>query len=300
MATPTVYVLCDQNCKYESMTREQILSAIMQAVNDGTISNIDAGFITTVKTINGVSAKFFVGTQSDYDALSDTDKNNLFTVITNDNTIEGINEAIEQLQTNYSELSNGLDSGSIVVAKATNATNATNDGDGNKIDETYLKEAEAPYFKSVVKLSEPAIKGFDNKIVLGNLPTSKNKNLSNLFSVSFNIDVYDDTNENVLYRLAFQGQKTKNNSIDANGNYARFHCVGTCFYSQNDYEYMLNIQIEALIYLINGKLYFVIDSWNGFKVIHDTVGMNYSLSSPHDFFGTHGQDVLTNIYLYFS
>lgn len=105
MATPKVYVICDQNCKFESMTKEQILAAILQAVNEGTIGDIDAGFITTIKTINGQSLKFFIGEQSAYDALSDKEKENLFPIITNDDTISGINEAIEELLLNYKELS---------------------------------------------------------------------------------------------------------------------------------------------------------------------------------------------------
>lgn len=99
MATPTVYVICNQNCKHEGMTKEQILTAIMQAVNEGTIGDVDAGFITTIKTINDKALKFFVGEQSAYDALTDEEKTNLFAIITNDTTKEGIEQAIKDLQT---------------------------------------------------------------------------------------------------------------------------------------------------------------------------------------------------------
>lgn len=96
--TPRVYVICDQNCKFEGMTKEQIYAAIVQAVNEGTIGDIDAGFITTVKTINGLPLKFFVGPQATYDALSDEEKENVFAIITNDTTRAGILEAIENLK----------------------------------------------------------------------------------------------------------------------------------------------------------------------------------------------------------
>lgn len=98
MATPTVYVICDQNCKHEGMTKEQILTAIMQAVNEGTIGDVDAGFITTIKTINDKALKFFVGEQSAYDALTDKQKENLFAIITNDTTKDGLLQAIKDLQ----------------------------------------------------------------------------------------------------------------------------------------------------------------------------------------------------------
>ena len=90
MATPTVYVICDQNCRFEGMTKEQILTAITQAVQSGTIGDIDTGFISTVKTINGTAVKFFYGSQSDYNELSAADKANLFKVFTDDKTLEDL------------------------------------------------------------------------------------------------------------------------------------------------------------------------------------------------------------------
>lgn len=92
-----VYVLCGENCKYEGMTKEQILTAITQAVNEGTIGDIDTGFITTIKTITGTPLKFFVGDQATYDALPDEQKINLYAIITNDTTKEGILKALEEL-----------------------------------------------------------------------------------------------------------------------------------------------------------------------------------------------------------
>lgn len=115
--TPRVYVICDQNCKFEGMTKEQIYAAIVQAVNEGTIGDIDAGFITTVKTINGLPLKFFVGPQATYDALSDEEKENVFAIITNDTTRAGLLAAIESLQNSIK----GLEDGSFVAKKADEA-----------------------------------------------------------------------------------------------------------------------------------------------------------------------------------
>ena len=119
--TPTVYVICDQNCKFESMTKEQILTAITQAVNEGTISDINTGFVQTIKTINGKGLKFFVGEQSEYEALTAEDKQNLFAIITNDITKEALFTALEELQSKCASLENSLRTGSFVVEKATNA-----------------------------------------------------------------------------------------------------------------------------------------------------------------------------------
>lgn len=98
MATPKVYVICDQNCKFEGMTKEQILTAIVQAVEGGEIKDIDAGFIQTVKTINGISLRFFVGEKSAYDALSAEERENLFAIITNDTTKADLLAEIEALK----------------------------------------------------------------------------------------------------------------------------------------------------------------------------------------------------------
>ena len=92
------YVLCRDNCKFESMTKEQILTAITQAVNEGTIGDIDAGFVTTIKTINGTALRFFVGSQYEYETLSEDERDGVFAIITNDTTKDGITEAIKNLQ----------------------------------------------------------------------------------------------------------------------------------------------------------------------------------------------------------
>ncbi len=135
--TPTVYVICDKNCKFEGMTKEQIYTAIAQAVNEGTISDIDTGFIQTVKTINGTPLKFFVGTQHEYDILSAADKENLFAIITNDATRESILAAVESLQETVESLLvrvEGMEAGTVTVK---NASKAIHDANGNVITETY-------------------------------------------------------------------------------------------------------------------------------------------------------------------
>lgn len=104
MSEKKYYCYCESDCRYETMTREQILTAIMQAVNEGTISNIDAGFVQTIKTINGAALKFFVGEQSEYEALSEEEKQGLFAIITNDTTKEGIEQCLDSLAKRVGDL----------------------------------------------------------------------------------------------------------------------------------------------------------------------------------------------------
>lgn len=104
MADRKYYVICEAGCRFESLTKEQIFTAIMQAVENGEIRDVDTGFVTTIRTINGAPLKFFVGTQSEYESLTESQKKNLFALITNDTTKESMLKALEDLQKNYDEL----------------------------------------------------------------------------------------------------------------------------------------------------------------------------------------------------
>lgn len=138
------YVLCDNNCKYEGMTKEQILTAIEQAVSTGTITDVDAGFVTTLKTIDGKALRFFWGTRAEYDKLPAAQKEGLFALITDDTTAQDLFELI-----------NNILSGDQVVGAAKKAEDAdwareaewadkadfaANDAEGNDIPSTYQKK----------------------------------------------------------------------------------------------------------------------------------------------------------------
>ena len=126
--TPKVYAICDANCRWETLTREQILTAITQAVSTGEVSDVDTGFVQTIKTINGIGLKFFVGEQSEYDALSEEDKQNLFAIITNDVSKDTVLAAVNELSNEVTELATsylGILNGAIMVGHAANAENAS-------------------------------------------------------------------------------------------------------------------------------------------------------------------------------
>ena len=52
----------------------------------------------SIQTINGTTLKFFVGNQATYNALSDEQRQDLFAIITDDNSKEEIYTAIEELK----------------------------------------------------------------------------------------------------------------------------------------------------------------------------------------------------------
>lgn len=65
------YVICDDDCRYEGMTKEQILTAIEQALENGHISDPDGAVISRLKEINkGGATRVWVGTEAEYNALS--------------------------------------------------------------------------------------------------------------------------------------------------------------------------------------------------------------------------------------
>lgn len=126
MATPTVYVFCDQNCKFEGMTKEQIISAIAEATGK-TVTDVDEAFITKIKDQNsGNSIKFWVGSQAEYneivandaielDTFYFTDDSDLLRLVQNqvnqlaiavDDTEAYARAAVEQLNSQYIGLEN--------------------------------------------------------------------------------------------------------------------------------------------------------------------------------------------------
>lgn len=75
------FCFCESNCKFETMTKEQILAAIAQAAETGLTIDEDAAFITKVKEMNaGGMVTFWVGTQAQYNALESVDKNCLYII----------------------------------------------------------------------------------------------------------------------------------------------------------------------------------------------------------------------------
>lgn len=122
MSTPKVYVLCEQNCRWEGMTKEQILAAITQAVESHEITDVDTGFVTTIKTINGVGLKFFIGTQAAWAELSAAEKDGVFAIFSDDNTGDALKKDIEDLQAALATILDGTQT--VQKARETDFTNA--------------------------------------------------------------------------------------------------------------------------------------------------------------------------------
>ena len=113
------YCIRDDNCKFPSMTSEQILAAIAEATGS-TPRSVDNAFVTKLKEMNsGGNLTVWIGTSAEYAALvgnSALVPNRLY--ITTDDTFEsGVTEAIEELRSQIAALSAFLISGDWVQIK---------------------------------------------------------------------------------------------------------------------------------------------------------------------------------------
>lgn len=128
MAERNYYVLGDDNCKFPAMTKEQILTAISQAVETGKVKDVDTGFVTRLVEQNkGVALYFWVGTQAEYNAI-ETKADDCFYIITDDTIKEDIEAAIAELTKSVEAIENK-------VGKVLYTSNAyANEGDTIEFD----------------------------------------------------------------------------------------------------------------------------------------------------------------------
>lgn len=100
MSDRNYYVLCDDNCKFPGMTREQVLAAIAEATGN-TVENVDDAFITKVREVNSNgNLRFWVGTTAEYNAIVAAGKveKGCFYILTDDTFGDDVSTAIIQMQ----------------------------------------------------------------------------------------------------------------------------------------------------------------------------------------------------------
>lgn len=148
---PNIYYVFDDNlCKAESMTKEEILAAITQAVESHEISDVDTGFVTTLKEQNSNTAlKFWVGTTAQYNAIAQKDSN-CFYIVTDDSELDDLESEIAnitRLQMAQADLKNRI----ILEETVTNGNGKTVDLDaGHNISEYSMVKVLVSGFKEVL------------------------------------------------------------------------------------------------------------------------------------------------------
>lgn len=70
MADRIFYCICDDDGKFETMTKEQILTAIEQAVEQGYVSDPDSAVFSKIKETHADAAvKMWVGTEAEFNGI---------------------------------------------------------------------------------------------------------------------------------------------------------------------------------------------------------------------------------------
>lgn len=96
MSDKNFYVLGDDNCKYEGMSKEQIIATIQEAISTGTIPELDAGVITKIKEQNKQRAlSFWVGSQAEYNAIQKK-ADNCFYIINNSGNFAELKQKVDE------------------------------------------------------------------------------------------------------------------------------------------------------------------------------------------------------------
>ena len=105
MSERNYYVICDDNCRFPAMTKEEVIAAIAEATGE-TPTDIDQAFITKIKEQNAnKNLTFWVGTRAEYNALTTHTRGRLY-VITDEDDQDELREAIVELQTDLALIKN--------------------------------------------------------------------------------------------------------------------------------------------------------------------------------------------------
>ena len=172
------YLICDNNCKFEGLDKEETLSAIQQAIENGGVQDVDPNepFITKIKDVNtGAAVKLWIGTEAQFNAIETKDANTLYIYSTDFEA--NVSTILAELQADITTLQGNIVniiSGSQKVGKAAQADKATN---ATKINNLELKEDS----NGVLKIGTTIIK---RKKFIADITVSHNTVLN---AISYNI-----------------------------------------------------------------------------------------------------------------
>lgn len=100
-----VYAVDEYKNQFLTMTKEQILTAIVNAVETGSIGDVDKGFITKIQELNDLQTlSLWVGTMAEFEALSTKDPNTLY-MFSDDPTLTEIEQKMTEMEQEIDALS---------------------------------------------------------------------------------------------------------------------------------------------------------------------------------------------------
>lgn len=231
------FVLCEDNCKFPAMTKEQVLSAIAEATG-ATVKDIDSAFITKVKEKNGgASLTFWVGTQAEYNAIEKKVDNCLY-LVTDETTGEDIDAALQANAKDIQEALTGIKQinarkgGKLLYSAADNLANAISPSNVGQTIDGLSNYSVIICYVSV----EIGSHYCSNAPVL--MVTYNSGSQRNFFGFQTNLVDYTPTNE-LLHCYFEVNLQVKNNVISSMGGYVK---------SASDYNNsMKNMRIERII-----------------------------------------------------
>lgn len=130
-----VYGFCQNNCKYEVFTKEDVIGLLQYVLENNALPSdlIIDGEINSATSLSAVNSivdqntgdplKLWVGTQAQWDSYQY--KDNTFAIISDDKTLESIMSKLGALESASSSLDNRITqllNGEIVLSNVTNAT----------------------------------------------------------------------------------------------------------------------------------------------------------------------------------
>lgn len=105
MSDINVFALDEAKNNHLTMTKEQIYAAIFQAINEGTISDIDSGFVSKLLEKNqNTTVEFWFGTISQFEQIAEKKENTVY-ILTNDPTLDDIENNFKLLNESINEIS---------------------------------------------------------------------------------------------------------------------------------------------------------------------------------------------------
>lgn len=107
--TTKVYALDEGKNQHETMTREQIITAIENMESTGSVGDVDDGFISKIKELNESGLlRFWVGTMAEYTALEEKEDGVLY-LFSDDPTIDDLESAIDSNESSISAQGQEID-----------------------------------------------------------------------------------------------------------------------------------------------------------------------------------------------
>lgn len=109
------YVVNDDDCREESLSKEQILEAIQAAMENGYVSDPEGAVFSKIKEINeGDAVRIWVGTEAEYNALTPAPyvvnismrlaSDGTIYLCEDDKTISGIEEKMTAIEESFDSL----------------------------------------------------------------------------------------------------------------------------------------------------------------------------------------------------